>query len=345
MKLIRESIFSSAVRSFCIAFFGVIGIVLAVVVIMMSFGAAQNGKSADTSTFDILLPDSNGRKYTPSSHKPLILRIDISGVIGQNGNTAETIRSVLNESHSGLLKGNKIKAILLYINSPGGGAIDSSGIYRALTDYKNQYGIPVHAFVDGLCCSGGMFIACASDRISATTISDIGSVGVFINAFSVYDTMNKLGIQSKTISYGKGKTDVNPLQPMSENNFASYQPLIQNIYDDFVQVVTSNRPRISKEDLINVYGAGVYTAKQSLEYGYIDALTESLGNAYQEVAQAAGIADQSYQVIQMQPKFKMTDLFSVKTPYSLPSLFNRLFGAFTGDPLSREPVWLLDTSR
>ena len=64
--------------------------------------------------------------------------------------------------------------------APGGAADDSVGIYRALCEYKKKYNVPIYAFVDGLCASGGMYIACAADKIYATPSSVIGSVGVIM---------------------------------------------------------------------------------------------------------------------------------------------------------------------
>ncbi|MCV5968854.1 hypothetical protein, partial [Lactococcus petauri] len=79
-------------------------------------------KAMDSSMYDVVIPDTNGRKYTFGAHRPLLLRINIVGQIGTQGLTIDDIRSVLIESRQGPFKENPIKGILLNINTPGGAA-------------------------------------------------------------------------------------------------------------------------------------------------------------------------------------------------------------------------------
>lgn len=65
---------------------------------------------------------------------------------------------------------------LVYINTPGGTVVDADGIYRALLEYKTKYDVPIYAYIDGLCASGGMYVALAADKIFASDVSLIGSV-------------------------------------------------------------------------------------------------------------------------------------------------------------------------
>ena len=95
--------------------------------------------------------------------------------------------------------------------------VDADGIYRAIKHYKEQYQVPVIAYVDGLCASGGMYIACAADKIYATDVSLVGSVGVLFPSFMNFSKLlDTVGVQSLTISSCKGKDDMNPLRPWKE---------------------------------------------------------------------------------------------------------------------------------
>jgi len=264
MKLIRESVFSSVIRSFCIAFFSVIGIMVAVFLVLFLFGLGKNSKTIDSTTFDFIIPETNGRKYTFTSNKPLLLRIDLEGTIGSAGGiTTEEVRSILNESKAGPLKGDKVRGILLYMNSPGGGAVTSESIYYAIKDYALAHQIPVYTYVEGLCASGGYLIACATDKIYASNASMIGSVGTLIMFFNVSDTMSKLGVANWTMSRGLGKTAMSPFQPWAENANSEYIPLLNTNYEQFLSIVTNARPQVTKQQLVEVYGASVFMADKS----------------------------------------------------------------------------------
>ncbi len=310
MKLVRESLFSSVIRSFCISFFAVIGIFIAFFLVLFVIGAGQNSKATDTSTFDIVIPNTNGRKYAFTSHQPLLLRVDIVGEIaGKGGVSADDVVAILNESRSGPLKNQKIKGILLYINSPGGGSSASSSIYYALKQYALQYQIPIYAYVDGLCASGGMYIACAADKIYSSETSMVGSVGVIGMFFNVSQGMQKIGVQNQTLTAGRNKDAMNPFQPWGENSSASYQNIVNQTYAQFVSVVSQARPKLTPELLINTYGAEVYYAPQAEAYGYIDGAGYQYDEVVEMLAKAAQIDGDNYQMIQMQPKMRLSDLF------------------------------------
>lgn len=310
MKLVRESIFSSAVRSFCIAFFSVIGIMIAVFLVLLIFGAGKTSKIAEISNYDIVIPETNGRKYIPTSNKPIILRIDIEGVIGSNnGVTIDQVRSVLNESHQGALKSNQVKAILVYMNSPGGGVTTSESVYYAIKEYGLKHQIPIYTYVEGLCASGGYMIACATDKIYASPSSIIGSVGAYMMFFNVTGTMQKVGVQNVTLARGKNKTAMSPFQPWDENSDQPYVPLINTIYSQFVNIVTASRPNITPAQLVNDYGASVFMAGQAEQLGYIDGSGYQYTQVLDMLAKEANIDDSNYQVISMEPKAKLSDLF------------------------------------
>lgn len=310
MKLVRESIFSSAIRSFCIAFFAVFGIMIATFLVMLVFGSGKYSKSMEISTFDALIPDTNGRKYAFTSNKPLLLRVDLNGVIGMNqGISITQFRSLLDASRTGPLKDHPIKGILLYIDSPGGGASTSESIYYALKDYAAKYEIPVFAYVEGLCASGGYMIACASDKIYASSASMIGSVGTYMTFFNVSGTMDKVGVENWTISKGTNKVAMSPFQPWNENSDASFLPLLDATYDQFVSIVTKERKKVTKEELINTYGANVFMAAQAEKIGYIDGAGYQYEQVIDLLAKEAHLEE--YQLISLQPKAKISDWFKL----------------------------------
>lgn len=339
MKFIKESIFSSAIRSFCIAFFSVIGIVIAIFVLVLIFGAGKSVKSMEHSTYEIIIPDTNGRKYIPAS-KPLILRINITGTIAQGEITVEKIRSLLNETEYGSLKGNKIKAILIYMNSPGGGAISSDGIYECIKRYGEKKQIPIYTYVDGLCASGGMYIACASSKIYASSPSMIGSIGAFTMFFNVSQTMDKVGVKNITISKGLGKTDMNPFQPVGPSDDENYVTLLDATYNQFINVVAQNRTQVSKDDLINKYGAKVFTAQTAEQIGLIDGADYQLEDVTEMLAKDAQI--ENYQVITLQEKTKLTEFFKFSKSLMSPQTSLQYQNLIKHSSKLSEPQWYFD---
>lgn len=314
----RESIFSSSIRAFFIALFAMIGICVGLVVLVIAISSLSETATSDveSSYSHEIVANAEGKRKALSKDAPVVLKINIQGIIGTENLNMNTIRKQLIESREGDFKNDRVKALLVQINTPGGTVVDSDGIYRALKAYKELYKVPVFAYVDGLCASGGMYVASAADKIYASDISLIGSVGVISPSFLNFSqTLDKLGIQSLTLSAGKGKDDMNPLRPWRAGEQDSYQAIINYYYNHFVNVVTSNRPEISKEKLIEDYGAQIFNAEQSKEYGFINASGYSLNSTISELVKEIGIQDDFYQVVEMKTKSWISEF--LKSEFSL----------------------------
>ena len=173
MKLAHESIFASSLRAFCTAFFAVVGITIAL--LLITLGLYELYTVAEKMTFPSsvkIMPDADGNRKELTSTTPVLLEIYIKGKIGEEDLTATKIEEILLKSREKELKDGRVKGILLVINSPGGGVNDSDIIYHLLRHYKAQFKVPIYAYVDGLCASGGYYIACAasSQKILAFSI-------------------------------------------------------------------------------------------------------------------------------------------------------------------------------
>ena len=154
----RDSILYSAIRALVVAFCVVIGLSLGFVFLSVFVGALAGSASEQrltTVNTEEILPNANGKREALSSEAPVILQVNVDGVIGTELLDEKTVRQILVESREGDFKNDRVKGILLYINTPGGTVTDADGIYRALGDYKTKYKVPIYAYVDGLCASGG----------------------------------------------------------------------------------------------------------------------------------------------------------------------------------------------
>ncbi len=303
MEYSRESIIVSAIRTFCKSFAAIIGILIGIILVFVGLMMFSTPDIYPPKSTLVLSPDASGNRTLLPHTAPVILKLDITGVVGQRDLTTEKVQNSLFDSREGMLSGNRVKAILLYINTPGGTVDDADGIYRALLDYKKKYQIPIYAYVEGLCASGGMYIASSADKIFASPSSIIGSVGVILGpAFNFSGLMDRYGVQAMTITEGKDKDMLSPYRPWVPGEDASLRSITADLYHQFVSIVTSARPRLDKDKLVTEYGAQVYVSKTAQELGYIDVADSDYSTAVSELAQEAKLPeDHFYQVVTIEP--------------------------------------------
>jgi protease-4 len=311
----KPGIIFSSLRAFFIALFATIGVSFGLVVLIIMVGSISSQDSEDVeSSYSVeILPNAQGIRKTVSKKSPAILELNISGVIGGRDLNAETVREILVESREGNLKNDRVKAILLRINSPGGTVTDADDIYRSLMAYKKQYGVPIFAYIDGLCASGGLYVASAADLIYASEASVIGSVGVITPPFfNLSNLLEKVGIRSMTLFSGKGKDDLSSVRPWKEGEEQNLKELIAVFYDQFVDIVTKSRPKISKEKLVDDFGAKIYPSIQALEYGFIDGTGISRNEVLNLLLKEIAIEDDYYQVVQLKKSNWLNHLLESK---------------------------------
>ncbi len=298
-------------RATLITIFRVIGFAFGIVLIILGIGFFFSSPGTPPHTKSIeMLPTHDWKLKNFSSQAPTILQLDFRGVVGLTKHMQrQEVRKILVESLDGELKSSQIKALLLYIDTPGGTADDSAGIYQLIKEYKAKLNIPVIAYVDGMCASGGMYIACSADKIYSSRDSIVGSVGVIMpTIFNFSSILERLGIDSTTIYAGTGKDDLNPFRPWREDEEAGYQEIIDDAYNQFVATVSGARPALTKPILVEI-GAQVFPADQSLTKGYIDEINNSYFAVLEQLATSLGIKD-SYQIVQLTSGSLLEDLFS-----------------------------------
>ncbi len=300
-----SEIISSALYAFFIGLFGVIGLTVGVALSLILIATFfKRFKSVEKKTLykPIALPNAQGKRAVLDKDSPVILQVDIKGVIGSKLLNMGSVESQLTESREGELKKNRVKAVLLKINSPGGTVIDSDSIYRQLKEYKKRYNVPIYAYVDGLCASGGMYIASAADKIYCSNTSLIGSIGVVsFPFFNVSKTLDDWGIESLTLSEGKGKDHLNPFRPWKPGEDKNHREILGDYYKNFVKIIVENRP-INEETLIETHGAKIFSAGQAQEIGLVDKKGFTLSETIEEMVDVLKIEDEEYQVVELVSK-------------------------------------------
>ena len=303
MNFARESIFGGALRSFCTSFASVIGILIALISVVFGIAVLMGPNYLPDKAQLMIMPNSEGESLLLPVNTPAILRIDFHGIIGLGNLTTEKIQNILLNSREDLLKNDRVKGILLHMNTPGGTVTDADAIYRAILAYKAKYNVPVYAYIDGLCASGGMYIVSAADKVYSTPVSTIGSVGVIMGpTFNFTETLTAIGVSSLTLTEGKDKDMLNPFRPWKPDEAASLTTIMASLYERFVAIVTTARPKLDKEKLINEYGAHVFIAQKAQQLGYIDVADSDYNHALKALVEATGVDEKTdYQVVQLYP--------------------------------------------
>lgn len=310
----QTSLAKIAFSSLITGFFKMVGILVGILFVWIALALFTTQAAPPRTTTTDVLPTHTWKTLPYSPEKPTIVRISIDGGIGfhdrNNSITADTIEKILCDIPQLDLKDGNLKGIILTMNSPGGDARDSETIRALLQEAKTRFHIPCIAYVDGLCASGGMMIACAADQIYASPSSLIGNVGVIMGTqFNVSKPMDQLGILSKTISAGKCKDEFNPFRPWKENEGEDFQQDINKYYDQFVATVCQARPKIT-QDFLKSEGARIFLAKDAKELGFIDGIENTYYKCLEKFATALTI-EEEYQVIELVPHFSFGSLFNL----------------------------------
>ena len=203
--------------------------------------------------------------------------IPIEGIITDDREVLEQIRE--------FRKNGAVKGFVVAINSPGGSVGPSQSIYSELRKLREEDDRPVIASIGGVGASGGYYVALGADSIFALPGSLTGSIGVIMEIPKVSDLMDKVGVDMRTIKSAEHK-DVGSLwREMSASDSAVLNALVQDVYDQFVDVVATER-RIARGTLQPVTDGRILSGRQAQRSGLVD----RLGNVEDAIAAAGRMA-------------------------------------------------------
>jgi protease-4 len=201
-------------------------------------------------------------------------------------------------------KDERIKAIILRVNSPGGGVAPSQEIYREVR--KTVLTKRVVASMGSVAASGGYYIASAADKIVANPGTLTGSIGVIMEFVQLEDLLKKLGIGMEVLKSGEFKDIGSPHRPMSEREKELLRNLILDIQGQFVQAVAQGR-NLSEEKIQEIADGRILSGAQSKELGLVD----HLGNFQDAVDLAKEMAGIKGEVSLVYPKRTGASLWDI----------------------------------
>jgi protease-4 len=183
---------------------------------------------------------------------------------------------------------DSVKAIILHINSPGGGAAASQEIYHEVLRIRQDKHKKIVASVESVGASGAYYIASACDRIYANDASVVGSIGVIMEWTNYGDLLRWAKLKNVTITKGDLKSAGDPSRDMTPAEQAYFQSLVDNMYGQFVHDVATGRH--TTDDKIRPLATGqVWTGQQAIPLGLIDQIG-GYRTALTDTARSVGIS-------------------------------------------------------
>lgn len=242
-----------------------IGICIAAVLVFIFNNASNSSESRK-------IPSSSKTgnvKFEFNSESPYIAKLYIKGEIAEMSPYYNQ-QWILSTIEALALDENN-RAVILFIDSPGGTVYESDETYFALRQYR-ETGKKVYAYFTHMACSGAYYISCAADYIMANRNTLTGSIGVISGQFfDISGFMDEHGVKSTTIHSGKNKTMGDITQPLSMEQQDIMQAISDECYQQFTDIVCESR-NLTKEELYPIADGRVYTAKQALENKLIDSI-------------------------------------------------------------------------
>lgn len=256
------------------------------------------------------------KTYRSGNKTSRVLLLRCEGVI-MNGGSAGLLGtpspSMVKRIKNSLIRAAKddtIKAVVLRVDSPGGGVTASDQIYNAILKYKKATNKPVIVSMGGICASGGYYVSAPADWIFCEPTTITGSIGVIMQGMNFSKLFDKYGIQDVSITSGPNKALLNSSAPIDEQHLKILQTTVDSMYGRFVEIVATGR-KLSKEEIKakNIADGRVFTADQAVELKLVDQIGY-LEAALEEAKKRAGDSGAHVFEYVSQPTF--LDLFQAK---------------------------------
>ncbi len=190
-----------------------------------------------------------------------IARVDVVGFISSDKEQLETLNNIAHDPHA--------KAVMVYIDSPGGTMVGGVDIYNALRRLNEQK--PVVCVMGTTAASAGYMIALGCPYIIANPGTLTGSIGVFMPLVDATELANKIGVQSASVASGSLKMATSPLEKQTNESKVYLKNMVDDLQNTFLEYVTNNRQMTDKQVEIISDGRAV-TGRRALELGLVDAL-------------------------------------------------------------------------
>ena len=223
--------------------------------------------------------------------------VEIRGLITQSQGIIEELHQYNDDEG--------VKAIILRIDSPGGGVGPSQEIYREVLKIKSNKKKKVITSMGSVAASGGYYIASASDLIVANPGTITGSIGVLMEFTNIEELFRKIGIKGVVLKSGEHKDIGSPFREMTPEEKRLIQSVIDNVHQQFIQAVADGR-KMDRLKVAQVADGRILTGEQAKQLGLVDQLG-NLQDAIDTAAKMVGIEGKPL-VLYPKKKFSLLEL-------------------------------------
>jgi protease-4 len=201
---------------------------------------------------------------------------------------------------------DSVKAIIIHINSPGGGVAASEEIYREVKRIRDEKKKRIVASIETVGASGAYYVASATDKIYADKGSVVGSIGVIAQWVNYGELLKWAKLKDVTMKAGEFKDTGNPAREMTPAERAYLQSLIDNMHTQFIQAVAEGR-RAKEADIRAIANGKVWTGEEAYSMKMVDQIADFEG-AVKDTAKAVGISGEPTLVRPPREKRSLLDL-------------------------------------
>lgn len=213
--------------------------------------------------------------------------IDLNGIISTDSMAnADNLIGSLQDA----FKDKNTAGIILRINSPGGSPVQSGLVNDEIRRLRALHPeIPLYVVVEDMCASGGYYIAAAADKIFVNKASIVGSIGVLMDGFGFTGTMEKLGVERRLMTAGENKSFMDPFSPRNPKHDAFTKVLLNDIHQQFIDVVKQGRGKRLKETP-EMFSGLFWTGDKAIQMGLADEIG-SVDSVARDIIKIENIVD------------------------------------------------------
>lgn len=253
----------------------VVGIVLACAILPLGGFALLLAAGGSNTNSDVMLSPPRWQEQRVSgSGLDRIAIIEVNGVIGITAEaglfSAQLTQQQLLSQIRQATEDSRVKAVVLRVNSPGGGVVASDEIHSELLKLRDAEK-PLVVSMGSVAASGGYYIAAPADRIYANADTFTGSLGVIISTINYEEAFEQFGLRQLVYKSGEFKDIGSPSREPSTEDVAILQSIVDQAYQGFVDVIADGRG-LPREQVLEIADGRIYTGQQALDLDLVDEL-------------------------------------------------------------------------
>ncbi len=263
---------------------GLVVLIVGLVVVVLALGAAGSG--VQTASFQ--------EEYVSGTGTDKVAVVPVEGTIAsadtsvpgtQPPVTPEGLADALDQA----AEDQAVAAVVLEVNSPGGGVTASDEMQQSILDFKRTTGKPVVVSMGDTAASGGYYISTAADRIVANETTITGSLGVIFSLTNFAELADEYGVRQEVIKSGEFKDMGSSFRDLTPEEREIFQSLVDESYDEFVEVIVQGRD-IPEERVREIADGRIYSGEQARELGLVDSFggLDEAAKISQELANVQG---------------------------------------------------------